>query len=132
MKYLQEGSVSAGIYSESEESGTESEELTEDDEAYEDDEDDYTTEDSDADADADDDIEHASNASETSIEFHGTKENNKVSFCIFESESLSLLVMLGGDRWRGRREWFTVLQVYISSFNMYVLGSDNHLDFECF
>lgn len=74
-----EGSVSGGIYSDSEDSGTETEELTEDGDAYEDDGDDYTTEDSDA--DVDDDIERASNESAISTEFGGNKENSKESTC---------------------------------------------------
>lgn len=110
-KYLQEGSVSGGIYSNSDESGTETEELSEDDEAYEDDEDDYTTEDSDDDGDDDEDddgdddgddggdddgddgrddggddgIERASNASAISTEFGRTKENSKVIFFVLEA-----------------------------------------------
>lgn len=98
-KYLQEGSVSGGLYSNSDESGTETEELSEDDEAYEDDEDDYTTEDSDDDGDDDEDddgdddgddggddgIERASNASAISTEFGRTKENNKVIFFVLEA-----------------------------------------------
>lgn len=98
-KYLQEGSVSGGLYSNSDESGTETEELSEDDEAYEDDEDDYTTEDSDDDGDDDEDddgdddgddggddgIERASNASAISTEFGRTKENSKVIFFVLEA-----------------------------------------------
>lgn len=80
---MQEGSVSRGIYTDSEESGTETEELSEDDEAYEDDEDDYTTEDSNT--DTDDDIERASNESAISTEFGGTKENSKVNFSVIEA-----------------------------------------------
>lgn len=95
-KYLQEGSVSGGLYSNSDESGTETEELSEDDEAYEDDEDDYTTEDSDDDGDdeedddgdddgGDDGTERASNASAISTEFGRTKENSKVIFFVLEA-----------------------------------------------
>ncbi|KAL3514256.1 hypothetical protein ACH5RR_026973 [Cinchona calisaya] len=69
-----EGSVSPGPYTDSEESGSETEELTDDDEAYEDD---YTTEGTDS--DVDDDSDHASNALSTAID--GTEENNKGLEC---------------------------------------------------
>ncbi|CDP11488.1 unnamed protein product [Coffea canephora] len=71
-----EGPVSPEPYTDSEESGTETDELTDDDETYED-EDDYTTEGSDA--VADDDSDHASDT--TSTEIDGTEENNKESEC---------------------------------------------------
>lgn len=58
---MQGGSAASDLYSDSEESGSESEELT-DDESYEDDyEDDYVTDGSDV--ELDDDLEHASNGS---------------------------------------------------------------------
>lgn len=71
-----EGSVSPEPYTDSEDSGTETDELTDDDETYEDD-DDYTTEGSDA--DVDDVSDRASNA--TSTEIDGTEANNKGLEC---------------------------------------------------
>lgn len=59
-KFLQEGPVSSDLYSDSEASGSESEELS-DDGSFEDDEEYDGTEDSDA--DFDEELEHASNGS---------------------------------------------------------------------
>lgn len=59
-KIFKEGSMSLDLYTDSEESGSESEEATDDDESYEDDEHGDATQESDADADADEDFENAS------------------------------------------------------------------------
>ncbi|KAJ7958935.1 Rho GTPase activating protein [Quillaja saponaria] len=61
-----EGSLSPELYTDSEESGTESEEATDDDESYDDDEHDGSFQESDADADADDDLASNETYSETS------------------------------------------------------------------
>lgn len=77
--------MSLDLYTDSEESGSESEEATDDDESYEDDEHGDATQESDADADADEDFENASSG--TCSESGDSRDNdpcdNKVCLCTF-------------------------------------------------
>lgn len=83
---MQEGSVSPELYSDSDGSGSESEELTDDDESYEDDSQEGS------DADTDDDFERES--SPTTSEVGECEDSNKVLSYSLHYPIVSLIIVI--------------------------------------